>query len=70
MLKHLEIAPDALEVGYILDEDVYENRVLLIRKGQVVTDHIKELLQTLTERQKEIISKFLPQTPLPILLER
>lgn len=46
MLKHLEIAPDALEVGYILDEDVYENRVLLIRKGQVVTDHIKELLQT------------------------
>ena len=46
MLKHLEIAPDALEVGYILDEDVYENRVLLIRKGQVITDHIKELLQT------------------------
>ena len=46
MLKHLEIAPDALEVGYILDEDVYENHVLLIRKGQVVTDHIKELLQT------------------------
>lgn len=46
MLKHLEIAPEALEVGYILDEDVYENRVLLIRKGQVVTDHIKELLQT------------------------
>ena len=46
MLKHLEIAPDALEVGYILDEDVYENRVLLIRKGQVVTDHIKELLKT------------------------
>ena len=46
MLKHLEIAPDDLEVGYILDEDVYENRVLLIRKGQVVTDHIKELLQT------------------------
>ena len=46
MLKHLEIAPDALEVGYILDEDVYENRVLLIRKGQVVTAHIKELLQT------------------------
>ena len=46
MLKHLEIAPDALEVGYILDEDVYENRVLLIRKGQVVTDHIKELLKS------------------------
>lgn len=46
MLKHLEISPNELEVGYILDEDIYENRVLLLRKGQVITDHIKELLKS------------------------
>lgn len=46
MLKHLEISPNELEVGYILDEDIYENRVLLLSKGQVITDHIKELLKS------------------------
>ena len=46
MLKHLEISPNELEVGYILDEDIYENRVLLLRKVQVITDHIKELLKS------------------------
>lgn len=45
MLKHIEIKPSELEIGYILDEDIYENNVLLIRKSSIITAHIKNLLQ-------------------------
>lgn len=45
MLKHIELSPLELEAGYILDEDIYENQILLLRKGQVITDRIKELLK-------------------------
>lgn len=45
MLKHLEILAKDIEVGYILDENIYDNRVLLLKQGTIITEHIKDLLK-------------------------
>lgn len=45
MLKHLEMLSKDIQVGYILDENIYENKVLLLKQGTIITEHIKDLLK-------------------------
>lgn len=45
MLQHTEIEVKDIQVGFILDEDIHDDGVLLLSKGQIITERIKELLQ-------------------------
>ena len=47
MLQHTEIDVKDIQVGFILDEDIHDDGVLLLSKGQIITERIKELLQNI-----------------------
>ncbi|MCQ2524395.1 MAG: HD-GYP domain-containing protein [Lachnospiraceae bacterium] len=44
MLKSVKVPISEIEEGYILDEDIIKDNVLLLSKGMVITAHRKELL--------------------------
>lgn len=44
MLKSVEVPISEVEEGFILDEDICEDSVLLLSRGMVITAHRKELL--------------------------
>lgn len=45
MLKSIVLSPNDIQVGYILDEDIYEGSRFLLRKGSVITSRTKKALQ-------------------------
>lgn len=45
MLKSIKIPAKNVEVGFILDEDIVEDNVLLLSKGMVITPHVKAALE-------------------------